>query len=94
MDCARCHQFVRYLPHNHRHEPCPADAPDYKLKPPPASWQWVGYLRQADGVWRPVALCATLEGCWEAMLTLTAEGDRLAAPTVPVTATERREASR
>jgi hypothetical protein len=88
MSCAACRKFIRYLK---QHPDAPAyrlerrspDAPAYKTTPPPDGWQWVGYLRQDDNIWRPIALCSTLAGCWDAMLSLTCEGDRLAAPSMP-----------
>lgn len=87
LDCAACKTFVRYASQDGapepRHEHRPPDAHDELLAAPPASWHWLGLIRQDDGVWRAVALCPTLERCWEALLTLSGEGDRLCVPTRP-----------
>jgi hypothetical protein len=65
------------------HEQRPADAHRDNLKPPTASWWWQGLIRQADGVWRPVALARTLAACWDALLTYPGKGDLLCIPTRP-----------
>jgi hypothetical protein len=87
MDCAGCRRFVRYLKQadgpDFRFEPRKAGAHAAELAPPAPSWVWVGHVRQADEVWRPVALSSTLAGCWEALLTFPGEGDRLCIPSRP-----------
>src|SRR6185312_6957850 len=83
-DCAACGAFVRYLKQpgapEPRHEPQRADASRPSLAPLPVSWRWIGWIRQADRVWRPVAEAATLEGCWDTLLHYPGEGDRLCIP--------------
>lgn len=90
LECGRaaCRAFVRYLKQEpdqpeYRHQARRADAHAAELKSPPASFWWIGHYRQADGLWRPVALCRTLAGCWDALLTCPGEGDRLAIPCRP-----------
>jgi hypothetical protein len=46
---------------------------------------WAGFIREADAVWRLVAVCRAFEACWDALLTYPGEGDRLAQPTWPST---------
>jgi hypothetical protein len=87
MSCAACNKFLKYLKKedelDFRHEPRRTDASAFKLRPPPESWVWIGYIRQADQVWRPVAMAPTLERCWDTLLHFPGDGDFLAAPSVP-----------
>ena len=46
---------------------------------PPPTW-WLGYIRLADGYWRPVASAPTLPGCWAALLHFPGGGPRLCIP--------------
>jgi hypothetical protein len=93
MNCAACGRFQRYLPQDrdgrpaYRHETRPADAHAAELRPPPASWCWIGYVRPGDGVWYAVAQTASLAGCWDALLTTHVVGDRLCVPTEPTRGT-------
>jgi hypothetical protein len=87
MSCAGCGAFMRYLPQKadgtpaYRHEARPEDAHAKHLEPPTGEkWDWLGFVRQADGVWRPIARASTLEGCWDALLTTWQRGDLLAMP--------------
>jgi hypothetical protein len=87
LSCAGCRTFVRLL---WRHgdpepgfEPCPPGASKYAQDAPPAGSWWLGMIRQADAVWRAVALTPTHAGCWDALLTYFGEGDRLTVPTDP-----------
>jgi hypothetical protein len=97
-DCARCGKFVRYLKQPggpdfklERYRPDP-DQPDHPAhEPPPESWRWVGFIRQADRVWRPVAEAPTLGRCWDALLHYPGDGDRLCVPTRPGKATKGEE---
>jgi hypothetical protein len=83
-DCATCGAFVRYLKQpgapEPRLSPRRPDASRQSLAPPSASWRWLGWIRQADQVWRPVAEAATLEACWDVLLHYPGEGDRLCIP--------------
>lgn len=84
-DCASCGGFVRYLKQpespDFRFEPRQADAHGENLAPPPETWQWLGWIRQADEVWRPIALADTLDKCWEALMHFPGKGDLLCTPT-------------
>jgi hypothetical protein len=88
LTCGRCGVLVRLLRRRGDPqpacEPCPPGASRYAQDaPPPGSW-WLGFVRSADGQWRPVALAATLGGCWDALLGCTLDGDMLLAPTDPL----------
>jgi hypothetical protein len=87
-ECATCKAFVRYLPNpggpECHYEPRKAGAHEDELAAPPESWHWVGMVRQADEVWRAVAMAPTLGRCWDCLLTYPGEGDRLCTPTRPV----------
>lgn len=90
VDCRNCQRFVRYLPRDRADDvkpeptgdvclmrPRPQDAHARELEAPqPRQW-WVGYIRQDDRWWRPVALCRTLARCWDAMMTYRGKGDIL-----------------
>jgi hypothetical protein len=65
-------------------DPRPSDANARETAPPPFGWEWLGHIRQADGVWRPVALASTLHGCWCALLTYPGKGDLLCQAIKPV----------
>jgi hypothetical protein len=87
-DCASCKGFVRYLKQtatapDYLHRPLPPDAHLEARKAPPAGWDWLGWIRQHDGVWRPVALARTLACCWDALLHYPGKGDLLCIPTRP-----------
>ena len=66
----------------YRVQPKPDDAHQVETAPPPANWEWIGYIRPADGRWYAVAKAATLERCWDALLTTHMRGDMLAVPVV------------
>ncbi len=89
MDCVACGAFVRLLPQRRdgtpdfQHQPRPADAHARDLAPPPDGWSWLGFIRQSDQVWRPVALAASLPGCWDCLLTFPGRGDLLCVPVRP-----------
>jgi hypothetical protein len=92
-ECARCGGFLRYLT-----QPLqvpveevlavltPADdmANRIPMAPPPEGWQWVGHVRLADGVWRPVALASSLTACWDSLLRFPGRADLLCIPCWPV----------
>jgi hypothetical protein len=86
-DCAACRAFVRYLKQpdspEPKYQPRRPDASKESLAPPPADWQWLGWVRQGDGIWRSVALCPTLARCWDTLLHYPGEGDLLCIPTRP-----------
>jgi hypothetical protein len=65
------------------------DAGELTAAPPPANASWLGWLRQSDAVWRPVALAPTLGKCWEALAHHFGDGDLLAVPTDPAARTTR-----
>jgi hypothetical protein len=54
------------------------------FEPPPDGWDWLGHIRQADGVWRAVALTGSLASCWDALLAYPGHGDLLCCPLQPV----------
>jgi hypothetical protein len=87
MTCAACNKFMRYLPRpdgpDLRLERRPHDARAYRMKPPPASYNWIGFIRQSDELWRAVALAPTLERCWDCLLTYPGDGDLLCVPSEP-----------
>jgi hypothetical protein len=70
-------------PSGFRHEQRPADAKPAHLAPPPAGWVWVGFIRQGDELWRPVALAEDLGRCWDALLSYPGKGDLLCTPSAP-----------
>jgi hypothetical protein len=80
--CADCGRFVRWLPHppaaRLERTALPADHP--AVQAPPPAWTWVGAVRPVDGIWRVVAVAATLEGCWDALLSNPMQGDMLCWP--------------
>src|SRR6266542_5977771 len=86
-DCARCGAFVRYLKQEGapepKFEPKRPDASAAATAAPADDAEWVGWIRPADGRWRPVALAATLGKCWDVLLTCPLDGDRLALPCNP-----------
>jgi hypothetical protein len=88
MTCGACGAFIRWLKqrgsHEPRFEPARVDTSAVALAAPPSTWHWLGLIRQADRVWRPVALAGNLAACWEALLTFPGEGDRLVVPTQPI----------
>jgi hypothetical protein len=57
-----------------------ADLHESQTAPPPPDWQWIGYVRSADGAWRAVVLAESLGRCWDALLTTWQQGDRLCVP--------------
>jgi hypothetical protein len=85
MECSACRRFVRYLPQHKDGTPryrvecsaLPADHPGRKL---PTDVQWIGLVRAADQVWRTVGMADTLEKCWDIVLSVWVEGDRLCCP--------------
>jgi hypothetical protein len=87
-DCAACGAFVRYLKQpgspDFKHEPRKPGAHIDELAAPPDSWCWIGMIRQADELWRAVAMAPTLGRCWDCLLTYPGEGDRLCVPSKPV----------
>jgi hypothetical protein len=88
LECAACLRFVRWPRQDpqpeHKYEPRRPDVRGAALQPPPDRWHWLGFIRQADGLWKPVAMAETLGRCWEALLTYPYEGDLLAVPVEPV----------
>lgn len=85
LECARCARFLRWVPEPgqgppYYTEPAPPDAHARERAAPPKGTAWLAHLRQADGVWRPVALAATLAGAWDAVLGLPGRGDVLIVP--------------
>jgi hypothetical protein len=82
LECARCKRFIRWLP-QHKHEKPeqeedepvgyytkrPADVHAGEVKVPGSGWCWIGYVRLADEVWRPVALATSLARAWESLLS-------------------------
>jgi hypothetical protein len=86
LNCAACNRFLRHVDvqgRNFRYEPAPPDAAKPDVAPPPASWQWLGFIRQADRVWKAVALTDSLASCWDALLTYPGAGDLLCIPGRP-----------
>ena len=71
-------------------EPGP-DAHAANTAPPDEDWQWLGHVRDGDGVWRPVALASSLARCWDALLCHPSHGDLLCIPTRPVPRGDQRE---
>jgi hypothetical protein len=96
MDCGRCGAFIKYLKQQPEtvppgevlaraaYTPAGPEASRMNTRPPPEGWQWVGHIRLADGLWRPVALASTLADCWDALLCHPLHGDLLCIPTQPV----------
>jgi hypothetical protein len=86
-DCAECGMFSRYLDQPDapavKHEPCDPGASSASTAAPPATWRWIGWIRQSDMVWRPVAEAPTLGRCWDALLHYPGDGDRLCIPSRP-----------
>lgn len=80
-ECAQCGQFLRHLPQDRKVEmsnPPPqqrAGHPAYSPAPP--DWPYLGFLRQADGAWKPIAMSLTLAGCWDTILHSWERGDLL-----------------
>jgi hypothetical protein len=89
MECADCGVFARYLKQR------PDGSPEFRMEvsalpathpavqPSPVGHVWVGMVRAADQVWRVVGQAATLERCWDVLLSHPCEGDRLAWPCEP-----------
>jgi hypothetical protein len=84
--CGGCAEFVRLVrppgAPPPRLAPAGPDATPADQEVSPVFW-WVGLVCTADGEWLPVALSATLSGCWEALLDYPGRLDRLAIPTAP-----------
>jgi hypothetical protein len=91
MACARCRAFLRWVKQDGS-EPIPryARAPVGSSQPqlaapvPATGWHWLGFIRQSDQVWRPVAYAETPAACWEAMLAYPGHGEILLCPTRPI----------
>jgi hypothetical protein len=87
LSCGPCGRFIRYLKQEGvpepKYEPRPVTVSRAASKAPPESWQWLGLVRPEDRVWRAVALCPTLERCWDTLLTCPLQGDLLAYPVRP-----------
>jgi hypothetical protein len=90
MDCAGCGAFQRYLPRSSEgaapgmvYRKGAEDLHREHTAPAPRGWQWIGYVRSSDGRWRAVALCDSLGGCWDALLTTWQQGDLLCVPVRP-----------
>jgi hypothetical protein len=96
MRCAACNRFQKWLPQHKvdpdqgepavpafAHQPRPASAHAQELKPPEAPTGWLGHVRLADDLWRPVCWAQTLHKCWDALLTYPARCDLLAIPCDP-----------
>jgi hypothetical protein len=82
LACAMCGTAVRLL---QRHgDPEPAfDLDDAQADvPPPGSW-WLGFVKGADAVLRPVALASTLSAAWDAVLSCPLRGAIILTPTDP-----------
>jgi hypothetical protein len=85
MDCDDCGKPLwRMETACLRYEFRPPDAHRFELEPAPASWEWIGFIRQADGIWRAVALAGDLGRCWDCLLSFPGKGDLLCIPTRPV----------
>jgi hypothetical protein len=88
-DCAHSGAYVRYLPRGGDGTPAyklelrPPDASAISMAPPAPDAEWIGWVRPADGKWRPVALAQTLSRAWEALLHFPGDVDRLAIPVLP-----------
>jgi hypothetical protein len=81
LDCSACGRFVRHLdPDGALLMPADPGVPAPAKRPPGSGCKWLGMVRAADGVWLAVALAADLGRCWDALLTCSLEGDRLAMP--------------
>jgi hypothetical protein len=86
LNCAACGRPFLELPNSQGGAPTyqfrrrAADAHADELAPPAKGWAWLGLVRQGDGVWRPVALCATAADCWQALLGCWMHGDLMAVP--------------
>ena len=80
--CAKCRVMVRLL--RRRGDPLPAYEPSDReaTNPLPGAW-WLGLVRGADEIWRPVALSPSEGRCWDTLLTCPLEGDRMLWPTDP-----------
>jgi hypothetical protein len=92
-ECSKCGAFLRYLKQPAKVPveevlayltPAGPDAHPANTAPLPESWEWLGHVRQSDGLWRPVALCSTLAACWDSLLTFPGRADLLCCPVAPV----------
>jgi hypothetical protein len=88
LDCADCGDLRAWLPLGENGQPAnaersqlPADHPSCAAVP--SHYQFIGMIRQADGVWKPVGLAGSLGAVWDVLLTYPGEGDRLCYPTAP-----------
>jgi hypothetical protein len=82
LACANCGLVARLL--QRRGDPAPAfDLDDTTSDVPrPGSW-WIGMVKGADDVVRPVALAPTLNSAWDAVLSCPLRGAVFMMPTDP-----------